>query len=199
MEWFRQRLEVAHSAYRHRRVLITIAVAICVFIGLFDDITQLAKDTVRSLIAVPIQPHPKEGVAMIFGIPSWIVGVILLLTVVVVIVFEYAVSLHKKLKPDFDIDFDSTGIGIVKVPIEIRGIDRYGQLSVTNSEGVYIRITLTAKTSAIVKNIIAFLVKIEKKKIPTAPFSQIFMGGIYHQLPGTPLDIPPRVPRTVDF
>jgi hypothetical protein len=120
MVWLKERLALLGDAYTHRKGLITAAIAACAFVGAFDPVTNWFKSAIKAFVSPPpwAPASSKEGV-MVFGIPSWQVGGVLLLVVFIIVLFEYALRLQRQLAPKIAVDFIPDGDGIVQTPIQI--------------------------------------------------------------------------------
>jgi hypothetical protein len=191
MEWIKTRVSLALRVYAHHKILFTIFVVICGIIGAFDPISAWIRHTIKSLSST-LSASSSEGSAMMFGFPSWQVGVMLLLFVCLLAIFEYAVFLQKQLTPTLQMYAES-----VIVPTDVYARDQLGNITIDHTRSSWVRIRLESKTRAIVRDCNVYIIKIEKKTIPTAPFTELPMGNAV-RLTNNGINVPPRVPQTVD-
>jgi len=181
MGWFGQRKTTLLEAFTLRRVValpIVIAVVTAV---------------VHGSVALSQLFAQREG-QMLLGIPSWIYGVVAGLLLVLYFLIEHATRLRLQLEPRLKIAFNPDAEGIVRTPTEIYAEGK----KIADDEAVYIRVTLQALSRTTVKNCVAFLTGIEKRRISTDPFIEVPVHGAIYLIPN-PIDVHPRIPMPIDF
>jgi hypothetical protein len=194
MGWLRDRASLLWESSAHKKMLLTLAGAACLFLGTVDQLKIAAQKAVSYWITFP----QNAGPPVIFGFPSWILGLTLAFFIFAIWMLEVAAHYRKKLLPKIGVSFNRTGEGIVRTKTVVVEQDVTGAIKRRDDEAVYIRITLSAVSQITVRGCVAFLTEIEKKLIPTGPFIKIpVAGGI--PITQTPIDVHPRVPTSVDF
>ena len=106
------------------------------------------------------------------------------------------IDLTQKLTPMLTLDFDQNGDGIVLTPIKVYQIDA-GHQTIIDSNGSYVRIRLSAISDSTVRGCSAFLTRVEKRDA-SGNFVAVRMPNSL-RLTTTPVDVPQRVPQTIDF
>jgi hypothetical protein len=130
----------------------------------------------------------------LLGAPSWAWGLIAGLLLFLYFMIACANRLRLQLEPKINVSFNPNGEGMVTTPTEIY---KDGKLF-AHDEAVYIGITLQALSRTTVKNCVAFVTGIEKRRISNDHFIEIPVHGPLNLTP-TPIDVHPRIPMPIAF
>lgn len=106
MQWLNNRVGLLRDAIKHRKILLTIGAGICLILGTFDYLKDMAGKIIRNFISTPASIE--GGNAVIYGIPSWLLGITLLLFFAFVWMLEYAAKLRRQIIPQITARFDGT-------------------------------------------------------------------------------------------
>jgi hypothetical protein len=150
------------DAAGHRRYLLAALVSAALA---FADWLQWAVPPILSkTFGLALRP---EAPGMIFGFPSWLLGITLGLGVIAWWLLEYAVSLKKQLTPSIELDFRPTDGGIVTTPVKV--FNQNGQL-VSRMKAIYIRGVAVGTSELQATDCIAYLTGVRKQDQATKKF-----------------------------
>ena len=163
MSWFSERLELTKTIVGHRKyVLGAIFAAIITF---FDQIQA----GVRWALLRWLQIYsPPRGDDMIFGFPSWILGITAFLGLLFWWTLEYALRQHRQLTPRVSLTFDSDK-GCVRIS-PIKHLNQDGTLRDEN-EVLTICGLVTTESKKTVERCTAYVTNVKKKNPNTGIFN----------------------------
>lgn len=158
--WLKDRYNTFSAVAGPRKYIISLLVA--AIVAGIDRIEELARWAMSKWLALtPPAPEP----TMIFGFPSWIVGIAVLFALLWWWTLEYAVRLRRQLKPKFSVSYDDTSLSFRK-PI----ILKYNDKARTN--GISIRLKIECVSGVDIEQCSGHLTKIEFR-ITGGAFSEI--------------------------
>ena len=103
MGWFKERLAAIGEAAGVRKYVIGVIIA--AILGAIDWIEAWARELFANWLALKTQAGDLE---MVFGFPSWIVGLTVLFALLWWWMLEYTVRLRRRLNPGISITFEGT-------------------------------------------------------------------------------------------
>jgi len=106
MEWLQNRVRLLRDASKYRKVFLTIGVGFCLILGTVDYIKGVAAKLIKHFTSLPASAE--GGSAVIYGMPSWIIGTTLAVFFAFVWMMEYALKLRQTLMPRITVKFDSS-------------------------------------------------------------------------------------------
>ena len=176
MHWLKDRIATAMEAFTARRTFVVGAI-VAVGTLVFNYLPQLSW----------------TGVPVLFDVPALAWAVLAALLAMIYFLFEYAHRNRMILIPKIRPSFDQHEGGVVQTPTKFK--DEEGR-TIHETTASHVRIKVEALSSLTIRGCSAFLTGIEKRKdgsfIPIQlPYSI--------PLTNSEIDVPAKVPRTIDF
>lgn len=162
MAWFKERWHILREAAGVRKYVA--GAILSAIVGFIDQIESTAKWILLEWLGIS---PPAEKAGMIFGFPSWIVGITVFLGLLFWWTLEYAVKLRRELTPKFSLTFDADRGCLVTTPVKYRNPDGTFR---DESEMVSIRGLVTVTSKKGVENCRAYVSSVKKKDRETGVF-----------------------------
>jgi hypothetical protein len=140
-----------------------------------------------------------EGAPMFLGVPPWMWGVIGGLLLLAYFLLEYGNRKRLELQPKFDVVFPASGLGIVSAIAREPTPTSDGRLNYGPPfKTRYCRIQIDNLSGATIKNCVAGITALEKRRKTETDFVRINLPQTVF-LRNEPFDVYPNMPCTVDF
>jgi hypothetical protein len=184
MDWLSQRARTILDAFTLRRV-VAIPIVIAVITAVVHGSAALSQFILHH-----------EG-QMLFGVPSWMYGLLAGLLLLLYFIVEYATRLRLQLEPKLRLSFDPSGGCLVDSPIQHFAPNQNGHMMlVGEARAIFARIRVEALSKTTVRGCSAYITVIETRN-DVGIFVRHQIHDPVQLSEGAPAltDIPPRVPK----